>query len=326
VSCCTLCRSDLHTHAGRRPGPAPSVLGHEIVGRVEAFGPQAARRDHRGQPLAVGDRVTWTVTASCGACFFCADGLPQKCERLYKYGHEQAIPERPFCGGLADLVLLAPGTACLHVPHPVVDEVAAPANCATATVAAVLRYAGPVAGRTVLVQGAGVLGLTAAAMARTAGADHVLVSDPEPARRERAALFGATRVLSTDPDEAAAVLGETTHGRGADVVLELAGVEASVRAGLGLVRVGGTLVLAGTVLPTPAVPIDPEQVVRRLLTIRGVHNYTPRDLETAIDFLAGPGRSYPFATLVARSFALNEAEQAFAHAHAHPGQRVAVVP
>src|SRR5437867_2112418 len=70
VSCCTLCRSDLHTHAGRRPGPTPAVLGHEIVGRIAALGPDAPRTDLQGAGLAVGDRVTWTVVTSCGRCFF----------------------------------------------------------------------------------------------------------------------------------------------------------------------------------------------------------------------------------------------------------------
>src|SRR5262245_4908195 len=66
VTCCTLCRSDLHTHAGRRPAPTPIVLGHEIVGRIKAFGPDAVRTNLRGETLAPGDRVTWTLAASCG--------------------------------------------------------------------------------------------------------------------------------------------------------------------------------------------------------------------------------------------------------------------
>ena len=86
------------------------------------------------------------------------------------------------------------------------------------------------------------------------------------------------------------------------------------------------MVLAGTVAPTPGVELDPEQVVRRLLTIRGVHNYHPRDLGAALAFLAGPGLGFPFATLVGKEFPLEEVERAFAHAHAHPGVRVAVVP
>jgi alcohol dehydrogenase len=326
VTCCTLCRSDLHTHAGRRAEPTPTVLGHEIVGRIEAFGPQAARVDAQGEAVVVGDRVTWAVVVGCGQCFFCAEDLPQKCERLYKYGHVRATPERPTGGGLADYILLIPGTAWLRVPDEVPDKVAAPASCATATVAALLRSAGPVAGRTVLILGAGMLGVTACAMARAAGAHSVLASDPEPTCLQRATSFGATETCSADPNGLVARVAASTHGRGAAVVLELAGMASSVQAGLALVSTGGTLALAGTVAPTAAVALDPEMVVRRLLTIRGVHNYHPRDLGTALAFLAGPGRAFPFEALVGREYRLEEAEQAFAHAHAHPGTRVAVLP
>jgi alcohol dehydrogenase len=326
VTCCTLCRSDLHTHSGRRHEATPTVLGHEIVGRIEAFGTEASRSDSRGLPASVGDRVSWAAAVGCGQCFFCAEDLPQKCERLYKYGHVQATRERPWGGGLADVVVLTPGTAWFRVPDEVSDRAAAPANCATATVAAMLRHAGSVAGRRVLVLGAGVLGVTACAMAREAGAHAVLASDPEPACRERAAAFGATHTFPAGPDELAAHVAETTHGRGADVVLELSGSPAAVTEGLSLVRTGGVLILAGTVAPVGSVGFDPESVVRRMLTIRGVHNYHPRDLESALAFLAGPGRGYPFESLVAAEYPLDQAEQALAHAHAHPGVRVAVVP
>jgi alcohol dehydrogenase len=324
VTCCTLCRSDLHTHAGRRTEPTPTVLGHEIVGRIEAFGPAAPRHDAEGIPVSVGSRITWALAVGCGSCFFCAEDLPQKCERLYKYGHQRMSPERPLGGGLADCLVLVPGTFWLRVPDEVPDTVAAPANCATATVAALLRQGGSVAGRTVLVLGAGVLGLSACAMARAAGARAVMVSDPHSV--ERALRFGATHAFPAGAEELAAGVHDVTHGRGADLVLELAGVAESAKAALTLARTGGTVLLAGTVAPVGSIGVDPENVVRRLLTIRGVHNYHPRDLATALGFLAGPGRGFPWRSLVVAEYPLEEAEQAFTAAHLQPGVRVAVVP
>ncbi len=327
VACCTLCGSDLHTHAGRRAEPAPTVLGHEIVGQVAAFGPAAPRADLRGTPLAVGDRVTWAVAVGCGRCFFCTAGLPQKCESVVKYGHRRVTPDRPFAGGLADYVLLEPGTAVLRLPDAVPDGVEAVAACAGATAAAAVRAAGPaIAAGAVLIFGAGPLGLTACALSRAAGASAVVACDPNPARRARATEFGATHLAPPDAALLADAVAGVTAGRGADAVLELSGAADAVRAGLTLARVGGTVVLAGTVSPTAPVPLDPEAVVRRLLTIRGVHNYAPADLAAAVDFLAGPGRAVPFSTLTGPSFRLADAEAAFAHAHAHPGTRVAVVP
>lgn len=324
VTCCTLCRSDLHTHAGRRSEPLPAVLGHEIVGTIAAFGEGADRTDFRGAPADIGTRVTWAVAVGCGVCFFCGDGLPQKCATPFKYGHRRAEPGRP-AGGLSEFVLLVPGTAWFVVPGALPDRVAAPANCATATAAAVLRAAGSVEGRTVLVMGAGVLGVAACAMARAAGARAVIAADPLAANRERAKAFGATHAVPTGGALAGAVA-EVTAGRGADAVLELAGTADAVTAALTLARAGGTVVLAGTVAPVGAVAFDPEAAVRRVLTIRGVHNYHPHDLAAALDFLAGPGAAYPFAELVGAEYPLSEVERAFADAHARPGVRVAVLP
>ena len=325
VTCCTLCRSDLHTHSGRRIEPTPTVLGHEIVGRIEEFGPDAPRVDGNGEPLHMGDRVSWAVAVGCGDCFFCREDLPQKCERPFKYGHVRLDEQRPLGGGLSEHILLAPGTTCYRVPDVLPDSVAASANCATATAAALLRYAGPMAGRSVLVFGAGVLGLTACAMARTSDASVVMASDPVASCRERARTFGATLALDARaalPEEVRSL----TQGRGADVVLELAGAAASAQAALTSARVGGTILLAGTVAPVGTIAFDPEAAVRRMLTIRGVHNYHPRDLGTALAFLAGPGRDFPWQSLIAAEYALDEAEAAFASAHQQPGVRVAVVP
>ena len=324
VTCCTLCRSDLHTYSGRRIEPTPIVLGHEIVGRIEAFGPDAPRRDALDAPLSEGDRVSWCIAAGCGTCYFCAADLPQKCERLYKYGHERLEPSAPPLGGLSDFVLLVPGTRLYRVPDALADPVAASANCSTATVAAVLRRAGAIADRRVVVLGAGVLGLTACAMARAGGASAVIVCDPVAECRERAVRFGATRTC--DAEELSECVREATQGRGADCVLELSGAASSAQATLSLCRTGGTIVLAGTVAPVGNLALDPEQFVRRLLTLSGVHNYHPRDLADALAFLAGPGAQFPWRDLVVEQYPLEQAEAAFAAALARPGVRIAVAP
>ena len=76
---------------------------------------------------------------------------------------------------------------------------------------------------------------------------------------------------------------------------------------------------------TPSVPLDPQKFVRRMLTLRGVHNYQPRHLRMALDFLAGEGQGYPFDSLIAASYPLDQVEDAFAAAGANPGRRVAVI-
>jgi len=170
VECCTLCGSDLHTYGGRRETPLPTILGHEIMGHVAELPAGGAVLDARGERLVEGDRITWSVAVHCGDCFFCRHGLPQKCQRLFKYGHEQINGRHPLSGGLAEHCHLSRGTSIFKLDNTLPREVACPANCATATVAGALRAAGDVSGAVVIVQGAGMLGLTACAMSRHQGA------------------------------------------------------------------------------------------------------------------------------------------------------------
>ncbi|MFT7836889.1 zinc-binding dehydrogenase [Saccharothrix sp. BKS2] len=311
VDLATVCGSDLHTVSGRRPSPEPSVLGHEQVGTVVAVGEGDARCVD-GAPVVQGMRVVWSVTASCGDCDRCARGFPQKCRRLRKYGHEPLDDTAPLTGGFATHCVLLPGTAIVAVPGGVPDAVAAPASCATATVTAVIAAAGPLEGRRVLVTGAGMLGVTAVAMASAAGA-HVVVVDPDPARREQALRFGAAEIGDRTPADV-------------DVALELSGKPVAVDACLRSLAVGGTAVLAGSVSPGEPVALDPERVVRGLHTVVGVHNYRPVDLQDAVRFLAAHHRTHPFAELVAGRFGLGEVDAAFEAARTEGAMRQAVVP
>ncbi len=192
VGMTTLCGSDLHTYTGRRSAPIPSILGHEIVGEVVETGPGDPPCDLAGREISIGQRITWSLCVSCGNCFFCQRDLPQKCAQLFKYGHEALSERQPLSGGLAQLVHLLPGTATLILPDGLTERVACPANCATATVAAALRTGGLVAGEAVLVQGCGMLGLTACAMCAQRGAQQIIATDVDPQRLQRALAFGAT--------------------------------------------------------------------------------------------------------------------------------------
>ena len=305
VDCCTLCGSDLHTIHGRRSVETPMILGHEVVGRiVQAEGPLA---DVSGAALEVGDRVSWSIAASCRSCFYCDDDIPQKCERLFKYGHRQVEPRHPLSGGLATHCHLAAGTPLVRWSQEVPDTVAALANCATATVAAALRTAGDFTDQTVVIHGAGMLGLTAAAMAREGGARHVAVLDILPERAERAVQFGAS-------PEGAAALEDWTEGRGADVVLDMSGAPEAMENAVQQLRIGGRLILVGAVFPDRPLALAAEQLVRKMLRVEGVHNYAPCDLAAAAEFLERSRQRYPFASLVEREYPLEEINQAVAEA------------
>jgi putative phosphonate catabolism associated alcohol dehydrogenase len=328
VACTTICGSDLHTYQGRRQTPCPTILGHEILGRVANLPPGPAPLDLHGRPVALGDRITWSIAASCGDCFNCAHGLPQKCDSLFKYGHEPIASRHSLSGGLAEHCHLARGTALVRLPDHLPDAAACPLNCATATVAAALRVAGDCRGATVLVQGAGMLGLTAAAMASARGAAQTIICDVDESRLRSTANFGATMAIHLSPgtNELAAAVRDATHGRGVDIALELSGSPDAIEAGLPLLRIGGRYVLVGSVFPTRDVRVQAETMVRRLLRIEGLHNYTPADLAAAVEFMGEAHHRHPFAELVTASFPLDSAEAAFEYAIANRSPRVAVVP
>lgn len=307
VEACTLCGSDLHSIEGRRRVPVPTVLGHEIVGRIEAFGPGAPRADVNGEVLAEGSRVVWSIVASCGKCFYCQRQLPQKCLKSVKYGHEAFRPGYELLGGLAEHCLLAEGTAILRVPDALDVETICPASCATATIVAAMESFETLRHQVVCITGAGLLGLTAAAIARSRDAEGIIVVDPSEFRRHQACSFGATHVVA--PDELPSVVREVTHGHGVDLALEVSGAPDAFRSLWPQLRLGATMVLVGAVFPADPVPLALEQIVRRNLTIRGIHNYSPIHLSAAIQFLHAT-RNFPFHKMVARWYPLNDVHEA----------------
>lgn len=315
---CTLCGSDVHTFSGRRTTPLPTILGHEIVGVIESMGDAAPTVDMAGEGLAIGDRITWSIVASCGKCFYCERGLPQKCQHMWKYGHEAMRPGHELSGGLAEHCVIAPGTAIMRLPEALPLAIACPANCATGTIAAAIAAAGDIQDRHICVFGAGMLGLTACAMLKSRGAAHVVCVDIDAQRAKRAEDFGADAGITPDAF--------SWEGEGFDAVLEISGASSAFEAGLQSLRLGGTIVLVGTVFPAPPVPIELERLTRRNIRIHGIHNYTPEDLRTAVTFLAENYERYPFADLVHQWYPLEEANTAFAKSKDPAVIRVGVCP
>ncbi|MGV0836191.1 zinc-binding dehydrogenase [Mycolicibacterium thermoresistibile] len=273
VRLATVCGSDLHTVAGRRPAPCPTVLGHEAVGEVVVAGARSG--------VTVGQRVVWSVTVSCGRCGRCRAGRRAKCVSVRKVGHEHFHGDWPLSGAYAEHIVLPAGSTIVRVPDEVPDAVAAPAACATATVLATLDAAGPLAGRRVLIHGAGMLGITATAACAMSGAT-VQTVDLDPDRVRLARRFGSTELSGP-----------------VDVAIDFSGSTAALGEAFSRLDVGGVLVLAGSVLPTPALAVDPELIVRRWLTLTGVHNYEPHHLREAVEFLRHSRDRFDWHALVA---------------------------
>jgi L-iditol 2-dehydrogenase len=277
VTTASVCGTDVHTWLGgaftANRDNLPSVMGHEMVGEVVAFG-DGPQTDSVGQPLAVGDRVLWTH-APCGTCYYCSVGRsPSLCTARRSYGRLRVTAFPHLTGGFAEYCYVFPTSGRVRVPANVPDSLAAPASCALRTVVHLLERVGAVdPDQSVVVQGTGPLGLYAVALLKQRGVDNIVAVGAPDERLELATAYGAAEVVSVerypDPVERErAVLQTTAGGRGADVVLEMSGAPAAFTEGIRLVAPGGRYGIAGQTSVTE-VPVDPSLVVRRQLSVIG---------------------------------------------------------
>jgi putative phosphonate catabolism associated alcohol dehydrogenase len=327
VACSTICRSDLHTWRGRRPGPMPSILGHEIAGQIVAVGDKVTC-DAADQRLRIGDRITWTLHSCCGTCCYCREHhLSMKCRQLRKYGHSNCETPPHLQGGFAEYCLIDEGTGIIRLPDELPYHLAAPLNCAAATVVAGWEAAGLQACQNVLIQGAGGLGCYAAAFASLSGARRIVVTDIDDERFELIARFGATdciNVSQCSQEEAVGKIQRLTGGFGVDSALELAGVPDVVPLGLAALRKGGSYIEIGCSFPNATISIDLSTILWNLLTVRGVHNYDFAHLRKAVQMVSQTLDRFPYDELVATRFPFHEINTALRTAESHTGGRVAI--
>lgn len=288
ITTATICGSDRHTVLGRRSAPCPSILGHEGVGVVRAT---------RNPGLRVGQRVVFSVTAPCMECDRCGKGMTAKCRNLKKTGHEAFDSDWPLSGTYASHIALRNYQPVVLVPDSLPDVAASIATCAGATVMACMEQAGALAGKRVLVMGIGMLGLIAVEAAIRGGAAEVVTVDRDETRLEWARELGA---VVPDPSEARADFEPAPF----DIALEVSGSEFGVATCINSLDIGGQAILAGSVATSPTYALDPEWLVRGWRTITGVHNYEPRNLEQAVEFLADS--QIDWDTIVSAPIALEE--------------------
>ncbi|MEU6698395.1 alcohol dehydrogenase catalytic domain-containing protein [Pseudonocardia sp. NPDC046786] len=301
-----LCASDRFAWLGHDDGVTlPFVPGHELAGRVVATG----RDVHQ---VRIGDRVTTPFVCGCGTCAQCRAGRSHICP------HQQQ-PGFTHDGAFAELVALRHADHNL-VPLPDGTDAAGAAllGCRVATAYRALTGRGGIApGDTVLVIGAGGVGLAAVLVARTLGAD-VMVADPSPAARARAERLGAVATLdpAAGPDRVRELIGDG----GARVAVEAAGRAEALTLGIRALRPQGVLVQVGLLSGDPTVPV-PEMIAKELV-LTGSHGMAAADYPALME-LVSTGRLDP-ARLVTHRIPLAAAPAALA-AQPEPGSLTVVV-
>jgi len=310
-----ICGTDVHLWKGELPIQLPVILGHETVGRVVALG-DGVERDWTGQSLKVGDRITWTSSTSCGACFYCAEKRqPTRCPHRRAYGIGYRCDQEPhFLGGYADFHYLRPRANLFKLPENLPTEAVIGAGCALITAIHGVERTGIDWRDTVVVQGAGPVGIASLAVAKSAGASRVIVIGAPKPRLEMARRFGADAVLDLDeiksPSDRIAAVRELTGGYGADVVLECVGSPAAVVEGMEMCRDGGKYLILGHYCDAGPIQWNPHVVTRKQLTVIGSWSSEPRHLRSAICFLQSTREQFPFGEMVTHRFPLNLANQA----------------
>ncbi|HEU5470778.1 MAG TPA: alcohol dehydrogenase catalytic domain-containing protein [Actinophytocola sp.] len=250
-----------HPTSGRQ---APLTMGHEMVGTVVECGPGVS---------GLGGRVVPNILVGCGQCWACLRSEKVLCPKVGVRGltHD---------GGFAEYVV-SEAHGCVPVPAHIDPDVAVFAEPLAVAVRAMAKVTGEFGVAAVI--GAGVIGQLMVQLARSSGAA-VLAVDPVRRRRELAARFGA---ITCAPEDAVERVAALTGGRGADLVVECAGVPGGVGSAIELSRSGSTIVLVGVHGGAEMVPLLPLVLEERRLV--GSAGHLATDMAAAVALLAGDG-------------------------------------
>ncbi len=310
-----LCHSDLSARIFGIGGAFPAVFGHEVAGIVAAVGPDVTE-------FVPGDHVVGSLIQSCGECLHCLAGDLVNCEhpertersaeqepRLSLDG--QALTQGMALGGFAQQALIH-ARQLAKVPEDLPWAQAALIGCGVLTGAgAVLNTANVKQGETVVIIGAGGVGLNAISGAVVAGATRIIVTDIEDGKLERAKRFGATHVInSANTDPVAAVL-ELTDG-GAPHVFDFVGAAPTLKQAIGMVEQGGTMYIIGIGGPTASLEINALEFLVGRKNIRTVymgHSDMKRDIPMYAE-LYRQGR-FNLDELVSKEISLSQIDEGY---------------
>ncbi len=344
-----ICGTDKHTYQGYTTQYAgdgtgkqirfPIIQGHENVGTVAAIGGNGEYQDFEGVPLKIGDRVVVGANVSCGTCYYCRHDFPYYfCQNMTDYGNNLSAADPPYLfGGWSQYMYIIPGSFLLRVPDDLPSEVAVLTEIMAVTVGldrAKQMSAFPseafLFDDTVVVLGVGALGMCFLIKARMLGAGNIVAVDLSDYRLQFAKRLGADHVLNvgkTTPADRLDFVRSLTNGRGADMVIETAGVPQAVPEGLEMLRLGGLLLEAGNFSDLGEVAISPHRhLCAKSVRILGVGGEEPASYGPSMRQMARYMRTYPLREFVSHRFSLRDVEAAVHKSIAPDSMKVAIEP
>jgi len=323
-----VCGSEIHIWKGHHPEVKEGALGHEALCRVSELG-EGVETDYAGKPIEEGDLVAPAYFITCQHCAYCREGQFNLCENAYKYW--SLPPEEPphFHGTFGTHYYLHPKQYFYRIPEGLDTNIAAGANCALSQVLFGIDKVRVSHDDTVLIQGAGGLGLNSIAVAKERGADVIVVEGVDQ-RIERAEAFGADHVVDFREygtvEERVDRVQELTDGIGADVGIEVAGVPAAFSEGIDLVRKGGRYLEMGNVSPGHTTEFDPGAFTRKEIEVHSAIRYQPWYLRKALHFLDENVGTYPYDELIDTEFDLVDVQEAIEKSDSREVTRATLLP
>ena len=324
-----ICGTDKHTFQGfitqygDRQLEFPIIQGHENVATIAAIGGSGEYKDFEGIPLQIGDRVVVGANVCCGECYYCRHDFPYYCcEKTTDYGNNLSARNPPHLfGGWAQYMYIVPGSFLVKVPDDLPSEVAVLTEIFAVSVGldrAKQMSAFPSESfrfdDTVVVLGVGPLGMCFLMKARMLGAGTIIAADRSDYRLNFAKRLGADHTVNvgkTSKAERLQMVRELTGGRGADVVIECAGVPQAVPEALELLRVGGMLVEAGNFSDLGEVPISPHRhLCAKNVRILGVGGEEPAAYGPSMRQMLRYMKHYPLREFVTHRFGLRDVDAA----------------
>ncbi|GMG88529.1 L-threonine 3-dehydrogenase [Biformimicrobium ophioploci] len=251
-----ICGTDMHIYHwdewSQKTIPVPMVVGHEYVGEVVDMGQEV-----RG--FEIGDRVSGEGHITCGHCRNCRAGRRHLCRNTYGVGVNRE-------GSFAEYLVI-PAYNAFKIPDEISDELASIFDPFGNAVHTALSF--DLVGEDVLITGAGPIGIMAAAVARHAGARHVVITDINDYRLELARKMGATRAVNVSKEKLSDVMSELGMTEGFDVGLEMSGVPVAFRDMIATMNHGGKIAMLG--IPPGEMAIDWSEVIFKGLVIKGIY-------------------------------------------------------
>jgi threonine dehydrogenase-like Zn-dependent dehydrogenase len=340
-----ICGTDKHTYQGfitqygERKIEFPLIQGHENVGTVAAIGGDGECTDFEGIPLQLGDRVVVGANVSCGRCYYCRHDFPYYCcENTLDYGNLLNAKNPPYLfGGWSQYMYIVPGSFLVKVPDDLPSEVAVLAEIFAVSVGldrAKQMSAFPNESfrfdDTVVVLGVGPLGMCFLMKARMLGAGTIVAIDLSDYRLNFAKRLGADHIVNagtTSQAERLQIVKDLTHGRGADMVIECAGVPQAVREALEMLRISGLLVEAGNFSDLGEISLSPHRhLCAKNVRILGVSGEEPAAYGPGMRQMARYLKHYPLREFVTHRFGLRDVEAAVQKAIAADSMKVVLEP